>query len=49
MQELIIPKRDDANFLHHTLAYYDPNEPIMKTHPVTITKVPASGEEVLDA
>ena len=32
------PKRDDANFLHHTLVYYDPNEPIMKTHPVTITK-----------
>ncbi len=32
------PKRDDANFLHHTLAYYDLNEPIMKTHPVTITK-----------
>ena len=32
------PKRDDANFLHHTLAYYDPSEPIMKTHPVTITK-----------
>ncbi|MCI4432608.1 MAG: succinate dehydrogenase/fumarate reductase flavoprotein subunit [Nitrosopumilus sp.] len=31
-------KRDDANFLHHTLAYYDPKEPIMKTHPVTITK-----------
>ena len=31
-------KRDDANFLHHTLAYYDPNAPIMKTHPVTITK-----------
>ena len=31
-------KRDDANFLHHTLAYYDPTEPIMKTHPVTITK-----------
>ena len=31
-------KRDDVNFLHHTLAYYDPNEPIMKTHPVTITK-----------
>ena len=26
------------NFLHHTLAYYDPNEPIMKKHPVTITK-----------
>lgn len=32
------PKRDDANFLHHTLAYYDPKEPIMKTFPVTITK-----------
>ncbi|MCG3780074.1 MAG: FAD-binding protein [Candidatus Nitrosopumilus limneticus] len=32
------PKRDDVNFLHHTLAYYDTNEPIMKTHPVTITK-----------
>ena len=32
------PKRDDANFLHHTLAYYSPDEPIMKTHPVTITK-----------
>ena len=32
------PKRDDVNFLHHTLAYYDPNEPIMKSHPVTITK-----------
>lgn len=31
-------KRDDTNFLHHTLAYYDPIEPIMKTHPVTITK-----------
>jgi succinate dehydrogenase / fumarate reductase flavoprotein subunit len=23
--------------LHHTLAYYDPEEPIMKKHPVTIT------------
>ena len=32
------PNRDDTNFLHHTLAYYDPNEPIMKKHPVTITK-----------
>ncbi|MDH3191632.1 MAG: succinate dehydrogenase/fumarate reductase flavoprotein subunit [Nitrosopumilus sp.] len=31
-------KRDDVNFLHHTLAYYDPKEPIMKKHPVTITK-----------
>lgn len=32
------PKRDDANFLHHTLAYYDPTGPIMRTHPVTITR-----------
>ena len=32
------PDRDDINFLHHTLAYYDPNTPIMKKHPVTITK-----------
>jgi len=32
------PKRDDVNFLHHTLAYYDPTEPIMKKFPVTITK-----------
>jgi succinate dehydrogenase / fumarate reductase flavoprotein subunit len=32
------PIRDDTNFLHHTLAYYDPSEPIMKKHPVTITK-----------
>ena len=32
------PTRDDANFLHHTLAYYGPSEPIMKKHPVTITK-----------
>lgn len=32
------PKRDDENFLHHTLAYYDLEGPIMKTHPVTITK-----------
>ncbi len=31
-------KRDDANFLHHTLAYYDSKEPIMKKHPVTITR-----------
>ncbi len=31
------PKRDDGNFLHHTLAYYDTREPIMKTLPVTIT------------
>lgn len=32
------PQRDDVNFLHHTLAYYDPKEPIMKKHPVTITR-----------
>ena len=32
------PKRDDANFLHHTLAYYDTTEPLMKTFPVTITR-----------
>lgn len=31
------PNRDDTNFLHHTLAYYDSKEPIMKKHPVTIT------------
>jgi len=32
------PARDDKNFLHHTLAYYDFKEPILKEHPVTITK-----------
>ncbi|CAI9832015.1 MAG: FAD-binding protein [Nitrosopumilus sp.] len=32
------PSRDDANFLHHTLAYHDPEGPIMRTHPVTITR-----------
>jgi len=32
------PERDDKNFLHHTLAYYDPKEPTLKEHPVTITK-----------
>ena len=31
-------KRDDVNFLHHTLAYYDLYEPIMKKYPVTITR-----------
>jgi len=31
------PKRDDKKFLHHTLAYYNPEEPILKKHPVTIT------------
>ena len=32
------PDRDDKNFLHHTLVYYDTKEPIIKKHPVTITK-----------
>ena len=32
------PARDDKNFFHHTLAYYDIKEPVLKEHPVTITK-----------
>ncbi|HEX5186857.1 MAG TPA: succinate dehydrogenase/fumarate reductase flavoprotein subunit [Nitrososphaeraceae archaeon] len=33
------PKRDDANFLKHTLAYYNAeNEPIMSWHPVIFTR-----------
>ena len=32
------PSRDDKNFLHHTLAYYDTKEPVLKEYPVTITK-----------
>ena len=32
------PLRDDKSFLHHTLVYYDTKEPIIKKHPVTITK-----------
>ena len=32
------PRRDDDAFLHHTLAYHGPDAPIMKTHPVTITR-----------
>jgi len=32
------PLRDDKNFLHHTLVYHDTKEPIIKKHPVTITK-----------
>lgn len=32
------PKRDDDSFLHHTLAYMGPDKPIMRTHPVTITR-----------
>ena len=31
------PDRNDEEFLHHTLAYWGPGEPVMKTHPVTIT------------
>ncbi len=31
------PTRYDKKFFHHTLAYYNPDEPVMKTHPVTIT------------
>ncbi len=31
------PNRDDKNFLHHTLVYHA-KEPIIKTHPVAITK-----------
>ena len=32
------PNRNDDSFLHHTLAYMGPDKPIMRTHPVTITK-----------
>lgn len=32
------PKRNDDSFLHHTLAYLGPDKPIMRTHPVTITR-----------
>lgn len=32
------PNRDDDSFLHHTLAYMGSDKPIMRTHPVTITK-----------
>ena len=31
------PDRNDEEFLHHTLAYWGPGKPVMKTHPVTIT------------
>lgn len=31
------PQRDDGGFLHHTLAYHGPAEPLMRTYPVTIT------------
>ena len=32
------PKRNDDSFLHNTLAYLGPDKPIMRTHPVTITR-----------
>ncbi|MGE0243095.1 MAG: succinate dehydrogenase/fumarate reductase flavoprotein subunit [Nitrososphaeraceae archaeon] len=33
------PKRDDVNFLKHTLAYYNSeNEPIMSWHPIIFTR-----------
>jgi succinate dehydrogenase / fumarate reductase flavoprotein subunit len=32
------PKRDDLNFLKHTLAYYSDSQPHMAWHPVTFTR-----------
>ncbi|MGB8133614.1 MAG: FAD-binding protein [Nitrososphaeraceae archaeon] len=32
------PKRDDLNFLKHTLAYYSDSQPHMTWHPVTFTR-----------
>ena len=32
------PKRDDINFLKHTLAYYSDDQPHMAWHPVTFTR-----------
>jgi succinate dehydrogenase flavoprotein subunit len=32
------PKRDDLNFLKHTLAYYSDDQPHMAWHPVTFTR-----------
>ena len=32
------PKRDDVNFLKHTLAYYNQEGPVMAWHPVTFTR-----------
>ncbi len=34
------PKRDDENWLKHTLAYYTPEGPRLEYLPVTITKWP---------
>jgi succinate dehydrogenase / fumarate reductase flavoprotein subunit len=30
------PKRDDTNFLHHSLVYWGPNGPRFATKPVTL-------------
>jgi succinate dehydrogenase / fumarate reductase flavoprotein subunit len=32
------PKRDDLNFLKHTLAYYSESQPHMAWHPITFTR-----------
>lgn len=32
------PKRDDANWMKHTLAYYTPNGPVLTYIPVTVTR-----------
>jgi succinate dehydrogenase / fumarate reductase, flavoprotein subunit len=32
------PRRDDLNFLKHTLAYYSDVQPSMSWYPVTLTR-----------
>ncbi|PMP95221.1 MAG: fumarate reductase (quinol) flavoprotein subunit, partial [Nitrososphaera sp.] len=32
------PKRDDANWMKHTLAYYTPDGPVLTYIPVTVTR-----------
>lgn len=34
------PRRDDANWLKHTLAFYDERGPLLEYEPVTVTKWP---------
>jgi succinate dehydrogenase / fumarate reductase flavoprotein subunit len=34
------PKRDDENFLHHSLVYNTPDGPVVKPKRVVITKYP---------
>jgi succinate dehydrogenase / fumarate reductase flavoprotein subunit len=34
------PRRDDVNFLNHTLAYYTNEGPKMTWHPVTFLRYP---------